>query len=97
MWQNHVKTLVVQGRFLNILCVKEKCINWKSIGFNLPRNVVKFAVNSCIDTFATNANLKRWDRRLNSKCILCKDTETMHHVLNKIMKHSYEYGDCFTI
>ena len=31
---------------------------------------------------ATNAKLKRWGKRSNSKCSLCKIHETLHHILN---------------
>ena len=58
MWHHHIKELVVQGRFLEILAMEESQISWRSIIYNLPRGILKFAVNASIDTLATNANLK---------------------------------------
>ena len=72
----------VQGRFLEILTDQEENLTWKSIMFNLPRNILQFAVNASIDTLATNANLKRWGKRSNAKCSSCGARETLHHVLN---------------
>ncbi len=82
MWTKHIKTLTVQGRFLEILSMEESHITWRSLIYNLPRGILQFAVNSTIDTLATNANLKRWGKRTNAKCDLCGQRETLHHVLN---------------
>ena len=82
MWHNHIKTLVIQGRFLEILSLEQSHISWRSIIYNLPRGILKFAVNASIDTLATNANLKRWGKRSNAKCGLCQKRETLHHTLN---------------
>ncbi len=81
-WINHIKTLTVQGRFLDILNMEQSNITWKSIAYNLPRNILQFATNASIDTLATNANLKRWGKRRNAKCNLCSHRETLHHTLN---------------
>ena len=82
MWHNHIKHLLVQGRFLEILHIEKTHISWRSLIYNLPRGVLQFAVNASIDTLATNANLKRWGKRSNAKCGLCGQRETLHHVLN---------------
>ncbi len=50
--------------------------------FNLPRNTVKFLLNSIIDTLPTNSNLMRWGNRSNSKCELCSHHDTLLHTLN---------------
>ena len=50
--------------------------------FNLPRNVLKFAVNACIDSLPTYSNLSRWGNRLSNKCPFCPNTTgTLHHIL----------------
>ena len=82
MWHNHIKDLVVQGKYLELMSIEENHISWKSVMFNLPRGVLQFAVNATIDTLATNANLKRWGKRSNAKCGLCGKRETLHHTLN---------------
>ena len=81
-WSDHIKTLVVQGRFLEILNIENSSITWKSIAYNLPRNILQFAINASIDTLATNANLRRWGKRSNAKCSICQQRETLHHTLN---------------
>ena len=81
-WSEHVKGLAVQGRFLELLNCEKNSLTWRAMCYNLPRNILKFAVNASIDTLATNANLKRWGKRTNARCVLCKGKETLHHVLN---------------
>ena len=92
-WINHVKSLTVQGRFLEILSIEQSNITWKSIAYNLPRNILQFATNACIDTLATNANLKRWGKRGNAKCNSCGQRETLHHTLNncQVMLERYKW------
>ena len=80
-WNNHLKSLVLQGAFLSADdCLSD--INYKSILFNLPRNVLKFLSNACIDTLPTNNNLKKWNKRKSDSCNLCGNKETLLHVLN---------------
>jgi hypothetical protein len=81
-WNDHVKTLTVQGRFLEILHHEQSNITWKSIIYNLLRGALQFATNASIDTLATNANRKRWGKRNNAKCNSCGHRETLHHTLN---------------
>ena len=82
-WINHIKSLVVQGQFLELLAIEKSSITWRSHIFNLPRGILQFAVNASIDTLCTNSNLKRWGKRTNALCGLCKQAkETLHHVLN---------------
>ena len=50
--------------------------------FNLPRKVLKFAINACIDSLPSYSNLSRWGKRLSDKCPLCPNTTgTLHHIL----------------
>ncbi len=81
-WHNHIRTLVVQGQFLRLLELENSSITWKSIAYNLPRGILKFAVNASIDTLPTKANLKRWGKRSTTKCNFCDSKETLHHILN---------------
>ncbi len=82
MWHNHIKDLLVQGNFLQILSLENSHVSWKSVIYDLPRGILQFAINATIDTLATNANLKRWGKRSNAKCGLCSRRETLHHTLN---------------
>ena len=73
LWCDHIKSLLVQGRFNELLYLESNHGTGKSVCFNLPRNILKFALNASIDTSATNANLKHLSKRSNSKCSLCKN------------------------
>ncbi len=91
-WFNHLKGLVVQGSFLT----SEECskdINYRSIIYDLPRNLLKFLTNASIDTLPTNVNLKRWNKRNSPACGLCGNKETLLHVLNscKVMLDQGRY------
>ena len=82
IWHTHVKDLVVQGRFLDLLSMESNCMIWKSIMYNLPVKVLKFLVNAVSDTVNTRANLLRWGKSTTSKCRHCDCVETLNHVLN---------------
>ena len=81
-WSSHIQSLVVQGRFLDLIKLESKCTVWKSLVYNLPHKVAKFLMNSVIDTLNTNANLCRWGKKISDKCKHCGNKETLHHVLN---------------
>ncbi len=85
MWHNYIKTLLVQARFLDLMNIQESFITWHSLIYNLPHGILQFAINASIDTLATNANLKRWGKRGNSKCELCGGRETLHYILNPML------------
>ena len=85
-WHSHIKTLVVQGRFLDLLESEKSNFNWRSIAFNLPSRICKFVINSVSDTLNTRANLQRWGKSSTSHCKGCGNHETLHHVLNHCTK-----------
>ena len=39
-------------------------------------------VNALGDSLNTRVNLARWGKNISNKCIHCKNSETLHHVLN---------------
>ncbi len=82
IWHKHIKTLLIHGRFLDLMNIQESFITWCSLIYNLPQGILQFSINASIDTLATNANLKRWGKKGNSKCQLCGGRETLHHILN---------------
>jgi hypothetical protein len=51
--------------------------------WNLPRGVLKYALNASIDTLPTFTNLKRWGKHASVNCNLCGNTvkQTLFHVL----------------
>jgi hypothetical protein len=51
--------------------------------WNLPRGVLKFALNTSMDTLPTFTNLKRWGKHASVNCYLCGNTvkQMLFHVL----------------
>ena len=81
-WESHIRSLVLQGRFIELLQESEGNLSWKSVLYNLPRNVLQFFANSSIDTLPTNSNLVRWNKRSSPNCKLCGNKETLLHTFN---------------
>ena len=55
---------------------------WASVLVHLPDELMKFALNSAVDTLPHNANLYLWKKRGDDRCSLCGDRQTLIHVLN---------------
>jgi hypothetical protein len=82
----------MQKNFFALLQAESEGITWKSYMWNLPRGVLKFALNASIDTRPTFTNLKRWGKRVSVNCHICENTvkQTLFHVLvhcNHTMDH----------
>lgn len=67
-WREYVQPLAVQGNMLKLIAAEKSDLTWKSMIYNLPRNVLSFAVRSCIDFLPTFTNLRTWGKRVNVKC-----------------------------
>ena len=78
---SHVKTLVKQGKFLELTHLEKNDATWKSFIYNLPKGTMKFVLNSSIDTLPTKVNLKQWGKVSNDKCF-CGKRQTLNHILN---------------
>ena len=72
----------MQGDFAKLLIEEKENITWKSIINNVPRGVLSFALNSTTNTLPTPDNLRRWGKRMVSKCPLCSNHGTLEHILN---------------
>ena len=81
-WENHVKQLAVQGKFLALAAAEKEDVVWKSYMFDLKQGTLKFLLNASIDTLPTAANLKRWKKSSSDLCKLCKRRQTTSHILN---------------
>ena len=81
-WEEHVKTLAVQGKFLALAAAEKEDVVWKSYMFDLKQGTLKFLLNASIDTLPTAANLKRWKKSSSDLCKLCKHRQTTNHILN---------------
>jgi len=82
-WAARVRGYTMQGNLFALLQAESEGITWKSYMWNLPRGVLKFALNASIDTLPTFTNLKRWGKRASVNCHLCGNTvkQTLFHVL----------------
>ena len=82
-WSDRVEPLLVQGRFTSLLILENENLTWKSTMYNLPRRVLSFVVNACIDSLPSYTNLHTWGKRLTDKCLFCPNTTgTLHHILS---------------
>ena len=72
----------MQVLFTKLLIEEKECITWQSIIRNVPRGVLSFALNSVTNTLPTPDNLRRWGKRLVSRCPLCGNNGTLEHILN---------------
>jgi hypothetical protein len=82
-WAARVSEYTLQGNLFALLQAKNESITWKSYMWDLPRGVLKFAVNSSIDTLPTFTNLRRWGKRASVNCHLYGNMvkQTLFHVL----------------
>ena len=53
----HVKTLMMQGRFLELTQLERTDATWNSFIYNLPKGTMIFVLNSSINTLPTKSNL----------------------------------------
>ena len=79
---SQVRNLIVQGDLLQLLHEEKLDISWKSFAYEMPRNLLKFALNASIDCLPTKANLKRWNKTTSNKCRLCANVETTTHIIS---------------
>ena len=78
---SHVKTLVKQGKYLELYELEQSDATWQGYIYNLPRGTMKFLLNSTIDTLPTKVNLKMWGKVSSDKC-RCGSKQTLNHILN---------------
>jgi hypothetical protein len=82
-WSACVHGYTMQGNLFALLQAESEGITWKSYMWNLPRGVLKFALNASIDTLSTFTNLKRWGKHAFVNYHLCGNAvkQTLFHVL----------------
>lgn len=81
-WNEYISPLLQQGNLLKLLHLESCDLTWRSLIFDLPRGVLSFAVRSSIDFLPCLSNLRNWGKRVNDKCKMCGNIETLNHVLN---------------
>ena len=78
---NHVRTLIKQGKFLELSKCEQTDATWQGYIYNLPKGTMKWVLNASIDTLPTKVNLKQWGKVNNDKCF-CGQRQTLNHILN---------------
>ena len=81
-WKEKVGHYVMQGDYMALIMEEKDCITWKSFLWDIPQGVLKFAINAGINTLPTLDNLRRWGKRVNDRCPLCGNIQTLLHVLS---------------
>ena len=81
-WREKVGQYVMQGDYTALLMEEGSCITWKSYQWDIPRGILKFAINAGLNTLPTSDNLKRWGKRVSDHCPFCGNTQTLLHVLS---------------
>jgi hypothetical protein len=91
-----VSKYTMQGNLFALLQYENESITWKSYTWDLPCGVLKFAVNSSIDTLPTFTNLKRWGKHALVKCQHCGNMvkQMLFHVPCSMFhcKHTLDQG-----
>jgi hypothetical protein len=92
-WASPICRYTLQGNLFALLQAENKNITWKSYMWDLPRGVLKFAVNSSIDTLPTFTNIRRCGKRASVNCQFCENMkkQMLFHVLVHC-KHSLDQG-----
>ena len=69
--------------FLLLLIEEDMNVSWKSYLWNLPRGIIKFAINSSLDTLPLADNL-RWGKGVSDVGPLCRGSnkQTLNHILS---------------
>ena len=81
-WRSKVEPLVFQGDFMKLVELEKGDLTWRSLIFNLPKGVLSFITRAAINALPTADNLSRWGKKLNTRCLLCGNHETLLHILN---------------
>jgi hypothetical protein len=82
-WAARVSEYTMLGIVFALLQAENESIAWKSYLWDLPRGVLKFFVNSCINTLPAFTDLRRWGKRAWVNFQLCGNMvkQTLFHVL----------------
>ncbi len=85
----HVKTLVQQGHFANLLRSSFTDATWQSFLYDLPKGTMKFLLNSCLNTLPTKANLQKWGKSFSNRCPMpqCGNKQTTNHILSSFKEY----------
>ena len=74
----------IQGDWLNFDAVLKADLSWSSLIYSIPRELLKFLLNSTHNVLPTSDNLRRWGKTVvDLRCCLCGfSNPTLKHILN---------------
>ena len=75
-WKEKVGQYVMQGDYLALIMEEGGCVTWRSYLYDVPRGILKFAINAGLNTLPSLDNLKRWGKRVNDRCPFCGNIQT---------------------
>ena len=61
-WRQWIQPLVHQGEYLKLIALEEEDLTWRSIMYNLPKNVLSFITRASINALPSADNLKTWGK-----------------------------------
>ena len=82
-YENHLKTLSVQGKFNDSAKLESTCGSWKRLLSGFHPWQLSFLLRVSSDTLPTEVNLHRWKTQCSAQCVLCNSTRpTTAHILS---------------
>ena len=81
-WKEKIGGYIMQGDYLALVMEEGNCITWRSYLWDIPRGILKFAINAGLNTLPSLDNLKRWGKRASDRCPFCGNTQTLLHILS---------------
>ena len=79
---DYLKGKTVQNKFSEIVELQKQDPFYHAIMYDLPHDQLSWLMRACVDCLPSYANLRRWNKVLSDKCVLCDQRETMRHSLN---------------
>ena len=81
-WKEKIGRYIMQGDYLALIMEEGDSVTWKSFMWDIPKGVLKFAINAGVNTLPSHDNLKRWGKRVSDRCPFCGNIGTLAHILS---------------
>ena len=81
-WKEKIGRYIMQGDYMALIIEEGDCVTWKSFMWDVPKSVLKFAINAGVNTLPSHDNLKRWGKRVSDRCPFCGNIGTLAHILS---------------
>ena len=91
-WKEKIGQYIMQGDYLGLIMEEGSCVTWRSYLWDVPRGILKFALNAGLNTLPSLDNLKRWGKRVSDRCSFCGNSQTLLHVLSNCQVALHKYA-----